>query len=96
MGLQSNLAKQFVSKSNWRQSEYDREWSAWIDDVSRLVTASARSLPSGELFAPQEWQILNTIHATARAARIANNMLGLRDALAKYRAAVKHFLGATQ
>lgn len=93
MGLQSSLAKQFVSPAVWRQSDYDREWSAWIDDTCQLLLSSGRTA-RGETFAPQEWQILNLIHATAKASRRLNDLIGVRTALARYREAVKHFLGS--
>ena len=87
----SGRKKVFSSSANWTRSDWDREWTAWIDDVQSLLNAAGRT--TEPLFSTDEQRILNVIHATARAERLANNMIGLRDALSRYRAAVKHFLG---
>ena len=92
MGLQSNLAKQFKSSAIWSQADWDREWQSWIDDICLFLDRAGRT-KQRQTFTAAEWRILNTIQATAGAARRANNMPGLRDALARYRAAAKHFLG---
>lgn len=93
MGLQSKLAKQFVSSANWSEAEYDREWDSWLRDVSSLLIAAGRAGPdTSEWFSASEWKILNVIQETAENARKSNNMPGFRDALARHRAAAEHFL----
>jgi len=88
MGLQSKLSKQFVPMVTWTQSDWDHEFDALIADVSALMVTAGRTG-----FPMEAWPTLNVIHETAKAARRANNMPGLRDALARYRVAAKHFLG---
>lgn len=91
--LEKNNSRQPVQpRVNWTQAEYDREWSTWIDDVSNVLALAGRTA-SGETFTSDEWRFLDVIHATARDARMANDMVGLRNALARYRGAARHFLG---
>ena len=88
-------SKEFTSTAVWSRADWVSEWDDCFTDVNTMVAAANRNLACGNAFAPQEWKVLEVIYATSGAAKVANNMLGYRDALARYRAAAKHFLKLT-